>query len=63
MSRNKTPDSISHKGVNLCILLKKEQKQMLKELAEKEDCSMNRIIRILINKEYDSTIEKNIINL
>ena len=57
MSRNKTPDSISHKGVNLCILLKKEQKQMLKELAEKEDCSMNRIIRILINREYNQKIK------
>ena len=52
MGRPILPDSISKTGVVINVLVRKEHKQMLKELARKEDCSMNRIVRRLIEREY-----------
>jgi Fe-S cluster biosynthesis and repair protein YggX len=52
MSRIRTPDSISNTGVTLGFLVSVKQKQMLKELAEREDSSMNRYVRRLIEREY-----------
>jgi hypothetical protein len=58
MSRYKTPDSISHMGTTLNILVTKKQKQMVKELSEKEDSSMNRYIRRLIERNYEDYLSK-----
>lgn len=53
MGRPVTPDSLIHKGIFITVLLKKEQKQMLQELADRDDSSMNRFVRRLIEKEYE----------
>ena len=52
MSKKKTPDSITHTGITFGFLVSIKQKQMLKELAEREDSSMNRLIRRWIENEY-----------
>jgi predicted DNA-binding ribbon-helix-helix protein len=54
MGRPSTPDSLIHNGVFITILIKTEHKKMLKELAARDDSSMNRIIRKLIEKEYEN---------